>query len=250
MNQWHETRIIECARKIETACQFCGQKMWLPPSKAKLYRSCSTECAKAYSAAQRLSRQRQCETCGTAFIPRARQLAMGQGRYCSQRCNSAGLGALNRPEIKVKAKDGHRLLREQGLFKINRGADNPKWLGGPEALKLRNREKWHTQGGKEKLRAYRAANPDKQREYKARRDGRKVGTLPRGTIKKIGRLQSWRCAICRIDVRRRFHMDHIVPLARGGTHEPRNLQLLCPPCNLSKSSRDPIEHMQSLGRLL
>ncbi|WP_214770767.1 HNH endonuclease signature motif containing protein [Exiguobacterium sp. s133] len=33
-----------------------------------------------------------------------------------------------------------------------------------------------------------------------------------------------------------FHVDHIVPLSRGGTDELKNLQLLCAQCNLKKSN--------------
>ena len=34
-----------------------------------------------------------------------------------------------------------------------------------------------------------------------------------------------------------FHVDHVVPLKRGGTHAVANLQLLCAPCNLMKGAR-------------
>lgn len=33
------------------------------------------------------------------------------------------------------------------------------------------------------------------------------------------------------------HVDHIVPLARGGPDTEENLQLLCRPCNLRKGAR-------------
>jgi 5-methylcytosine-specific restriction endonuclease McrA len=62
--------------------------------------------------------------------------------------------------------------------------------------------------------------------------------------------QRGRCALCAMKLRRPFHRDYIMPLAKGGTHDRRNLQLLCPPCNLSKGARDPIDHAQSLGLLL
>lgn len=33
-------------------------------------------------------------------------------------------------------------------------------------------------------------------------------------------------------------VDHIVPLARGGTHDRENLQALCKPCHSSKTARE------------
>lgn len=49
-----------------------------------------------------------------------------------------------------------------------------------------------------------------------------------------------RCAICGEDLSRLFfkdaqpNIDHIVPLALGGTNDTTNLQLLCKTCNLNK----------------
>jgi len=34
-----------------------------------------------------------------------------------------------------------------------------------------------------------------------------------------------------------YHIDHIIPVSRGGKTELANLQLLCEPCNLSKAAR-------------
>jgi len=42
------------------------------------------------------------------------------------------------------------------------------------------------------------------------------------------------CAICGEPAE---HLDHITPLARGGTDRPTNLQPLCANCNLRKSDR-------------
>ena len=38
-------------------------------------------------------------------------------------------------------------------------------------------------------------------------------------------------------------LDHIIPIARGGTSTPDNLQLLCRRCNIRKSDRAPNEHL-------
>jgi 5-methylcytosine-specific restriction endonuclease McrA len=35
-----------------------------------------------------------------------------------------------------------------------------------------------------------------------------------------------------------MHIDHIVPLAKGGKNELDNLQLLCGKCNLKKGAKD------------
>lgn len=47
----------------------------------------------------------------------------------------------------------------------------------------------------------------------------------------------------------KYHVDHVVPLARGGTNWPDNIVLACPACNLSKHNRLPHEWPEG-GRLL
>jgi 5-methylcytosine-specific restriction endonuclease McrA len=37
-------------------------------------------------------------------------------------------------------------------------------------------------------------------------------------------------------------VDHVVPVAKGGTRDDANLQTLCQPCNCGKSDRDPHPH--------
>jgi 5-methylcytosine-specific restriction endonuclease McrA len=34
-----------------------------------------------------------------------------------------------------------------------------------------------------------------------------------------------------------YHIDHVIPVSRGGLHEIGNLQLLTPRCNLRKGAR-------------
>jgi 5-methylcytosine-specific restriction endonuclease McrA len=36
----------------------------------------------------------------------------------------------------------------------------------------------------------------------------------------------------------------------GGKHEPRNLQLLCPSCNVRKGAQHPLAYMRKVGMLL
>ena len=95
-------------------------------------------------------------------------------------------------------------------------------------------------------------NPQKVRAYKANtRTNRKngIGTLPSGITEKLYALQHGRCAYCPAKLTP-FHLDHIVPIARGGLNIEGNVQLLCQKCNQSKSDRDPIEFVQSRGLLI
>lgn len=102
------------------------------------------------------------------------------------------------------------------------------------------------------------ANPEKAREY-SRLNQRKRraqkhnsnGTHTPADLKEILVAQGNRCAYCRADLRRaKKHVDHIVPLARGGSNGRSNLQYLCQPCNQSKSARDPVAYARSIGLLL
>lgn len=45
---------------------------------------------------------------------------------------------------------------------------------------------------------------------------------------------------------RSLHLDHIIPLSRGGDHTPENLCFSCAPCNLSKANKTPEEWRASL----
>ena len=57
--------------------------------------------------------------------------------------------------------------------------------------------------------------------------------------------QHGRCANkkCRVLLGLLFHVDHVVPLARGGADHLSNMQLLCPTCNRSKGTTPMEEFM-------
>lgn len=76
------------------------------------------------------------------------------------------------------------------------------------------------------------------------------GAHTRDDIAAILRAQKHRCGYCRTSLSAGYHVDHIMPLALGGANDRRNLQALCPTCNLRKNSKDPIVFAQENGRLL
>jgi 5-methylcytosine-specific restriction endonuclease McrA len=84
------------------------------------------------------------------------------------------------------------------------------------------------------------------KDAKARRRARKRGAHTEPVYRRrIFERDSWRCQICRRKVDptkevphpRAPTIDHVVPLAAGGTHEPANVQTACFLCNATKGDR-------------
>jgi 5-methylcytosine-specific restriction endonuclease McrA len=70
-------------------------------------------------------------------------------------------------------------------------------------------------------------------------------------IKRILKLQKRTCAACYTKFKGdEYHVDHIVPLALGGSNWASNLQILCPPCNMSKGAKAPLDFYVGRGFLL
>lgn len=94
-------------------------------------------------------------------------------------------------------------------------------------------------------RSWRLANPEKWVSYKANRRARVLGVGGKYTSEDVMQLavrQKNKCAHpwCRRGLSRGRHVDHIKPLAIGGSNDRRNIQLLCPKCNRSKGAKHPI----------
>lgn len=52
------------------------------------------------------------------------------------------------------------------------------------------------------------------------------------------------CHFCEQDIEGPFHLDHLLPLSRGGIHHPLNLAVTCPACNLAKGARTASEFQE------
>lgn len=100
---------------------------------------------------------------------------------------------------------------------------------------------------------YRAANKDKINAHIRNRRAVKRAAPGRHTaadVRTIGARQKWCCAWCGVPCKARYHVDHIVPLVKGGTNGPENICIACPDCNLRKQARHPDAFAQSMGKLL
>lgn len=107
--------------------------------------------------------------------------------------------------------------------------------------KIENAKKWA------------AENPEKRRaiskSYKARRRAKEKDGISTGELIAWEREAKKVCHWCNAKCPKSYHVDHYVPLSKGGKHEAGNLVIACRKCNLRKSAKDPYEFAASVGRL-
>lgn len=126
----------------------------------------------------------------------------------------------------------------------------------PDKVKAMNaaRRAANPELARQQSREWFAQNPDKRAAYEQNRRAKKRATggkLSPNIKQKLYKLQRGTCPCCRSHFRsEEMHLDHVMPLARGGEHTDDNMQLLCQPCNQSKYSKHPVEFMQQRGFLL
>lgn len=63
-------------------------------------------------------------------------------------------------------------------------------------------------------------------------------------VTKIRKYLSDRCAYCNGPLLGAGHIDHMIPVARGGKNETTNITLCCEPCNLAKHAKNVEEFLR------
>lgn len=137
--------------------------------------------------------------------------------------------AKSRDKKNAKTRERYLIIRDQKLKN-----ERQKRLADPEhvrQIERRSQKKW------------REANPEAYRAKihvdNIRRRARLLGNgIYEVSAKDMRRLLAQSCAACGGAGE---HVDHIVPVSRGGHHAIGNLQMLCKACNLSKHKKLSIE---------
>lgn len=113
-----------------------------------------------------------------------------------------------------------------------------KILKSQRANYPKNKEKYRVS-----RKIYARKNPHISTLGSLRRRARELGTneVKRGVaifVKALRSKRTVRCYYCKTFVSgRKAHVEHVIPLAKGGTHNAENLCAACPKCNLTKSTR-------------
>ena len=105
--------------------------------------------------------------------------------------------------------------------------------------------------------AWRASNPDKVKDINLRaRHVRRAsknangGNLSKNIVERLMALQNGKCACCGVKLNGSYELDHIMPIALGGSNSDDNVQLLRVSCNRKKGAKHPLDWAREQGRLL
>lgn len=105
----------------------------------------------------------------------------------------------------------------------------------------------------ERTREWARSNREKRKaivdNYTHRRRAWMVGGVSTIELFQWKQSQKKICYWCGANCRNRYHIDHYVPLSKGGTHTLDNLVIACPSCNHRKSAKDPLVFAAEVGRL-
>jgi len=140
--------------------------------------------------------------------------------------------------------------REERLAKVKE-----HYAANAPAIRARVTARRHADPEKQRAihRAYRQRHLDERRTSERNKRARRMaapGKLSPGLAERLFKLQRGLCPCCRQPLGTTYHMDHVIPLASGGTNTDDNIQLLRNECNQQKSAKHPIDFMQSRGFLL
>lgn len=207
--EWHSKQAI-----VEKECLSCGRVF-------EALRSGPAYCSDACS---ERGRERVCRICGDTFYSQSRSC------YCSEECRLEG--CRRQHEVYMTEKVGHRTYRcqECGRQFVAPYGDKRRHFCSLQCSRRNYRTS--PQG-----RAQRARN-------RRMRRARKYGNGPIQDIdpRAVYARDGWHCGICGkpVDPDLEFPdpmsatLDHIIPLAQGGTHTWRNVQLAHQICNSCK----------------
>ncbi len=159
-----------------------------------------------------------------------------------------------RAEHKDKLREYHRKYRLEHLERIRENG---------RRYRTEHREEHRAEGRRfyarhhdemrTHQREYLKRHPECARAYVTRRRARKLaagGNFKASDVRRQLRSQKGRCYWCNAKLNGEHHIDHVIPLSRGGSNGPDNIVIACPICNLSKGDKLPHEWNGNGGKLL
>lgn len=222
-------------------CAHCGKP--LPPDAHHRRKYCDRTCERANYKVPTV-----CSWCGETFLKDRYAATRWGGYYCSDRCKGDAYSERSRrsrlpvvhphPDPCTRLPDQHPARRpaprrtDWWQFIVN----GPCQRCGETFTAL------VTRIDTARYCSTRCLSADAHDRRRARKAAAYIAPVFR---RRIFERDSWRCQLCKRKVDptkevphpRAPTIDHVVPLAAGGTHEPANVQTACFLCNATKGDR-------------
>lgn len=153
---------------------------------------------------------KHCVVC-TKSISIKKSHSLTEGTYCSKQCMKTGYKEKNKGSGNPNYKDG--LSKDKDY--INKRA----------ILYFKN-------------------NPERRREYNRNCRAKRRLSLGKHTKDDVRwklLIQKNKCYWCLETIGDKYHVDHVIPISKGGSNNPHNIVVACIPCNLQKRAFLPKE---------
>lgn len=233
---------------IKKHCEKCGKEFSVPPSRISA-RFCSHPCSITYGANNPTWKgglvEKKCLHCGKPTFAKPSHLHNNAGNYCSNSCKAKGSG-----QAFSKKCFEHRIVKHCNVCNIEiRVKPSHKHIEGTYCSK-----KCMAIGYKTKLIGMNNPNFRHGKSHIAshyiRQRKLALGSYDKSYPSILYKLQKGKCANCSQKLYGKYDVDHIQPIAKGGTNYQENIQLLCKSCNCKKQALDPFDWANRNGKLL
>ncbi len=219
--------------------------------------------------------QKRCSTCNTLspatpeFFYRTKKSKDGLMAQCKTCQNARQREYLSRPEVQERRRtyaQEYYSSPENKEYKRTRAIERRSRPEVKERERAYKREYYNRPEVQEHIRAYSqeylsqsevqehrraygqeySRRPENKERYRARNHIRRAhkvvagGTFTKQDVQNMLKGQKGKCAFCKQRLVK-YEVDHIIPLSRGGSNWPYNLQLLCRSCNRRKHDKLPHE---------
>ena len=250
----------KCGRELPETLEFFGKHKLGRHGLRAACKTCESSASRLYQAThpptdEQIRMRRQLDAIYHAEH-REQRSASARSYNATHREERRARDEARRDEISAYQKayrTAHR--KEHAEYEARRRAANPE----PHRASNRKYHVSHCAARTAATAAWRAEHPEyaadylaaHREEYRAHCRNRRSrilgngGTHTAADVRAQYDRQRGRCYWCGEKVGRHYHVDHVVPIALGGSNGPENLVVACPSCNLRKNGKHPME----LGRL-
>lgn len=193
---------------------------------------------------RRFSSNGSCEQCANEQCAAWRKKNPEKSAECSRAWKADNAGKVAAWKMAARARDPGKLRAQEREYRERnpekRKAAMKSWRQR-NAARVAAYNKEYRADNRERLRAYTST-------MKALRRAIEAAGITGGVLAAWTREQPKVCFYCGTDCEGLFHVDHFIPLARGGAHVLTNLRIACAPCNLRKNAKMPDEFMAEVAR--